>query len=426
MSISRRFVDGCRALLCGHRAGLRIGGLGAAAALKKLFVSYHSGSADEIAHLTSALRMRGIAPWVDKEGGFSVADECEAEARRAIREDCFGFVLYATENAFTRPFIRDVEMDEAAEVRSRDPHYLLFAIARGLDFGEVQRRSRAAFGLDLARYHGIVVPAGEDVQSACERAANSVLEIVLRRLARAAPRRGLHLQFSTVECMPDGPGDALCINAASELAAGGGEEDWARLLRGLSDAERLIARTCGRPRLHVHGSKSLPAAFMFGRVFSRYLLNIMQRPQEIWCSDAEPAGGQLLAEPCLVLAAGTRELTIEISLGRRNVSAGVDDLIATGEVQPSLRLQLGPAGGPQALDEHSCRAMVDQTRDAIEKVLRDHPAAVVHLFAAMPQSFMMMLGQTFTAMPPVRLYDWEGGRYVHRCTIPGGRLSGRP
>jgi hypothetical protein len=409
-------------MLCGQRSGCQTRGPWATAALKKLFVSYHSGSADEVAHLASALRIRGIAPWVDRVGGFSVADECEAEVRRAIREDCFGLVLYATETAFTRPFIRDVEMDEAAKVRGCNRRYLLFAIARGLDFSEVQRRSRADFGVDLARYHGIEIPASDDVRNACERAANSVLEIVLRRSARAARKRGLHLQFSTVECMPDDPEDVLCINATTELAAGGAQEDWARLLRGLMDAERLIARTCGRPRLHVHGSKSLPAAFVFGRVFSRYLLSTVQRPSEVWRSDAGPARRQLLAEPCLVPARGTRELTIEIRLGRRNVSAGVDDLIATGQVQPSLRMRLSPAGGPQPLDEHSCRAMVDQTRDTIEKVLRDHPAAVVHLFAAMPQSFMMMLGQTFTAMPPVRLYDWDGGCYVHRCTIPGGRL----
>jgi hypothetical protein len=61
--------------------------------MKKLFLAHYSGDAHELWEQATELRLRGIIPWVDKAGGFAVADESEAAARRVIREDCFGLLL---------------------------------------------------------------------------------------------------------------------------------------------------------------------------------------------------------------------------------------------------------------------------------------------------------------------------------------------
>src|SRR5437588_9970554 len=105
-------------------------------AIKQLFLSYYNKDVDEVRFLSDELRLRGIVPWVDKDGGFTVGDESEAEARRAIRDDCFGLLLYATHHVFDRPFIRDVEIDEALAVKRRDASYILLAVPRGIRFSE--------------------------------------------------------------------------------------------------------------------------------------------------------------------------------------------------------------------------------------------------------------------------------------------------
>ena len=115
---------------------------------------------EEIAQLAKMLRLHGIVPWVDKDGGFAVADDAELEARRAIREDCFGLLLYASADAFARPFIRDVEIDEAWKARQANPSFALFAVPRRISFADLRQLSTQNFGFDLSRYHTVAMPDG--------------------------------------------------------------------------------------------------------------------------------------------------------------------------------------------------------------------------------------------------------------------------
>jgi len=48
----------------------------------------------------------------------------------------------------------------------------------------------------------------------------------------------------------------------------------------------------------------------------------------------------------------------------------------------------------------------------------------IHLFAAVPQTFMMMLGHSFNALPPVHVYefDQDAKRYFHCLRITGNQL----
>ncbi len=80
--------------------------------MKGLFLAHHHDDAGEVRELGQALRLYGIRPWIDKDGGFSVGDGAMAEARRAIREDCFGLLVYASHSVLDSAFIRDVEVDE--------------------------------------------------------------------------------------------------------------------------------------------------------------------------------------------------------------------------------------------------------------------------------------------------------------------------
>ncbi len=391
--------------------------------LKKLFLSHEHGDASAVRELATDLRLRGIAPWVDKDGGFFIGDESVAEARRAISEDCFGLLLYATEAAFTSRFIREVELDEAVTVKRDDPAYILFAVPSDMGFRAVQERSVARFGIDLSAFHSVPI---HTATASADRAvvATAVVEKVLRRGWSVVPDTGtLSLQFSTREVLPDIPGDALRIDAVPLLAATPGDADaWGRVLVALRDVKARIAATYGRPRLRVHGSKHLTAAFLFGRVFAPFELEIRQTPTAVWHTDTPTTATAPLAVRCVPGATDTGTLFVEIASRDKDIAMGADALIAGGLPPPSMRLQLRPPDAPLAVDNSLCRAMVGQISAEIGRAMQRRRISAIHLFVAAPQAMMMMLGREFRGMPPVQLYEWDGSQYLPSCRVPAGVL----
>ncbi len=120
--------------------------------MEQIFLCHAGEDAKEIQSLAAELKLRGVAPWVDKDGGFKVGDESAGEAERAIAEDCFGLLFYATPKAFGSDFIRQVEIRRALRRKEEDPSFALFAVPRHMGFGELSKRSIEAFGVDLAAY----------------------------------------------------------------------------------------------------------------------------------------------------------------------------------------------------------------------------------------------------------------------------------
>jgi len=393
--------------------------------ISKLFLSHYSRYAAEVGEFATELRLRGIVPWVDKDGGFTVGDHSEVEARRAIREDCFGLALYASSEVFERPFIRDVEIDEVKRALRQSDDFIVFALTRSLSFDELARRSVESFGLDLSPYHTYRVSDG-DLES-FGRIAAEIVTRVLRSTAPASPTT-LRLQFSTREVMPDDPLDVLCINAVSLLGDAPSDDGaWLRTLAGLQDVKAAIAGILGRPRLAVGGSKHLTAAFMFGRVFAPFELDIRQTPTDWWSTDCRAAPPPL-ATTLSTREAGAPALVVEVVGRYKDVGAGVDEYFRTAGTQaPIARLHLEATNPPLNIDNAMCRGIATQTYDEIEKALlalsrRGTPAHEIHLFVSAPQSFMMMLGREFKGMPAAVLYEWTGEQYVRTCRLPGGVL----
>ena len=126
--------------------------------MKSLFIAHHNTDDLDVSVLARELRIRGIPPWVDHERGFDLGVQQVDEARRIIREDCFGLLLYARRDDQGRcpaldcsDFIRAVELDEALQCKRADPGYVLFAVPRGMDFKDLKSRSLKAIGKDLKK-----------------------------------------------------------------------------------------------------------------------------------------------------------------------------------------------------------------------------------------------------------------------------------
>lgn len=412
--------------------------------LKKLFLAHHSKYAREVLYLATELQLRGIVPWVDKDGGFEVADETEEVARRAIRHECFGLMLYANKGAFERPFIRDVELDEAkstyTDAVAAGRAYDLFAVPRGISYGYLSRRSLEVMGIDLAGKHSARIPMGAGLAAKsspesgrsgsteleftrrCEQLAGEVARRVLHRASKLQGTRSVSLQFRTRgEIMPDRDEDLLFIDAASLFKGGSpAEGDIARFLRALVDVRDHIAHYFGRPSLYVHGSKHLSTAFLFGRVFSRCHLDIRQTPEEVWSTEAPFSEAGSFEESIDVTGHAGGRLFVEVAVGYKNTADGVNAYIVDQGVLPAVRLRLQPPAVmmPLVVDNGLCIALVKQTYAAIERVVKDHGCSEIHLFISAHQSFMMMLGREFRGMPPVHLYEWDGSKYVRWFCVP--------
>jgi hypothetical protein len=389
--------------------------------IKRLSLSHFDGEADEVKQLATQLRLRGIVPWVDKAGGFEIGDHSPSKARHAIREDCFGLLLYATEAAFTREFIRDVEIDEARKAHQAQPDYLLLAVPRGMGFDDLKEQSVRAFGFDLSPFHTLALPCGCDLTASFSKVATMVLDKTLRRALALGEHTSLSLQFSTRDLLPDEAEDVLRIDATrlADLPELG--QPGEQLLAALRDVKSKVAEILGRPRLRVNGSKHLSAAFMFGRVFAPFCIDIRQTAKDVWRTDAECPMLDLLAVSRQG-GEGQRCLFIEVASRNKNVTAGVDEFVERTGVRPSMRLQLRPPAGPLDLDNALCLAMVRQVYGEIERAMQHQAADNVHVFAAVPQAFMIMLGREFKGMPLTYVYDWNGTQYELGCRVLGGVL----
>jgi hypothetical protein len=388
--------------------------------IRKLFLSHFSGDALEVRQLGVELRVRGIAPWVDKDGGFKVGDHSPTEARRAIRHDCFGLLFYATRDAFNRDFIRDVEIDEAKRVHGEDAGYLLFAVPRGLTFDELAAMSVQAFAFNLSPYHTIAIGDDGDLPTSLMEVARGVLAKVLS--VRARSTNVVSLQFSTRELLPDRDDDLLRIDGthlASAISNGGA---WEAMLRGLRDVKQQVAAAFGRPVLYVHGSKHLASAFAFGRVFAPFELRIQETANAVWRTDENCPEDEPLAVSHVIGDGSSTRLFVEIASRLKNISAGVDAHIASSSVVPALRLQFRPPSAPLNVDNSTCLAMVRQVYDETERAMQQHRIDEVHLFVAAPQSFMMMLGRAFRGMPDTYLYEWSGTTYQFAGRVEAGVL----
>ena len=389
-------------------------------ALAQIFLCHAGEDAQEIRSLAAELKLRGVVPWVDKDGGFKVGDESTGEAERAIDEDCFGLLFYATPEAFGSDFIRQVEIRRALRRKEEDPSFALFAVPRRMGFGELSKRSIETFGVDLAAYSSRALEGtdGGDDHALRERlgvVADEVLDKVLVLAGETDLGGTLRMQFSTRELLADEGGDVLRVDAVGLLEGADSPWAWARVHGGLSSVKRRVSRHLGRPRLRVHGSKHLTAAFLLGFVFPSTVCEVEVRTKAgYWSTDHEPTAKDLLLNNVSDGTVGSEVLYVEISTGDKIVRDGVRRHVSRTGVSPLKYLRFTPGPELEAathMTNADARSIANQIRRELSRAVSDYGISEIHLFVAIPQALAIMLGHSFNAMPPVQLYEYEGGEY---------------
>lgn len=385
------------------------------------FLSHQNESAPVVQRLALELQVRGIVPWVDKlPGGFAAGDGSIEEARRVIREEASAFLLYLTEKALASTFIRDIEIPEALARRVRQPDFPIFVASPQYGFREIGDLTQEHYGYNLASFHGysLDTKSGEREEDFLVRVARASLDTHLD--TQAPPNRErIEIQVSSRELM-QGTADELLRVDATRLLGGAADnpEAWERLLVGLQDVKQRVAAKYGRPRLVVNGSKHFTSAFMTGRVFNRFPLEIRQTATDSWRSDGDTdalEGFSIGYEPGSYKA---RTLVVELATGEKDTRSGVDVLIAAGELVIGGRLVLRPVAGKVNLNERISRSLAHFVYGHIDHAVNVKKTDAVHLFVAAPQAFLMTLATLFQGMPEVQLYEWSGTEYRRTAVIP--------
>src|SRR4030067_624324 len=172
--------------------------------MKKLFISYYKGEEEEIMLLAEELKLRGIFPWIDKQGGYYLGDSAPEKARYAIRQECYGMLFYATPRAFKRPFITNVELPEAIYLLEQSPGFILFAVPRYMDFKELSEMSIKILGTDLSTYHTQQIKNEDSKEQGLTiNQFRNLADLVLRQKIKAHSKDKIdeifNFQFSTRE-----------------------------------------------------------------------------------------------------------------------------------------------------------------------------------------------------------------------------------
>jgi hypothetical protein len=386
--------------------------------MKVLFLSHYHKDVKEIRQLATELRLHGIIPWVDKDGGFNLGDNNEDKARKVIQEESFGLILYATGNVFDRPFIKKVEIQTAKAMKKQDSQFLLVAIPRSIDFASLEKLSKKHFHFDLSNFHSIEIPDGIEIKPKFGEISRHILSIFLKKSAHQI-KGSFSMQVCTREMLPDEKDDTLCVDARQLfLTEDGLQQNWPHFLQGLSDIKKEIASQYGRPRLKIHGSKHLTAAFLVGRVFSPFQLAIKQG-DDLWMSDGHCQSSSCQIET-LKGHKDSSDLSIEVSITKR-VSSGVDRTISP-KFRPCNRIQCAINENLIKIDGPVCRDIVQKITSKITNTVGVMDIKTIHIFAAVPQGLMIMLGREFGALPPVQLYEYDGNRYLPSILVPSGAL----
>jgi hypothetical protein len=246
----------------------------------------------------------------------------------------------------------------------------------------------------------------------------TVAEETLEKLVcghRALGADKIRIQYGTREIFPSGEEELLCIDGRS-VYRNDGIISWEDLLAGLRNVKRVIAKAFGRPVLIVEGSKHLTSAFLFGRVFQPFELQIRQTPAEYWTSSGVTAELELDVrtelKPC-------DDLVVTVASGDKTLLASAVETV--GQTSTS-QLSIAPVGDRFNLAADSSRWLASAVYRHIDKAVATVKPKRLHLFMAIPQATAMKLGQKFAGMPDTIVYDWNGNSYEAGKMIPRGVL----
>jgi len=197
----------------------------------------------------------------------------------------------------------------------------------------------------------------------------------------------------------------------------GGRKDWKRILGGLRDVERALARTCTR-KINLVAKAHISGALAFGRIFNQsggWRLSVSGR-----YGDVQPApmqAGDRLHVTFDPQGPGT-DLSCEISLVRQPVFDMAREAIRSIPLDVSGRLQISPFREGD-IDSETASLMAAEAACAIRECITATRPSRTHIFCASPVEIAVLIGHRLTALgSDLCLYEPEGDSYRLALVIP--------
>jgi hypothetical protein len=227
------------------------------------------------------------------------------------------------------------------------------------------------------------------------------------------------------------PEDTLLLTAEFRQRYLRDDREWQRDIRPkveefLRDAVRRSAKL--RLILDAHAS----IAFLAGSILdlkSGVETHLVQKGRvgtRVWrADDGSAAKGtrfEMAEEP---LESGSHEIAIAISVSQPAVPQArayiAANLSNVGKLI-SFAMPAGPAQQSVVGGEHAA-ALAEQVSNHLRGVKAADPDAVVHIFAACPNSLMLFLGQNHQGIAPCIVYEFDFDRRAHKTYQPSFTIN---
>jgi hypothetical protein len=412
-----------------------------------VFFSYASKNLSEVERLDLALRRRGVPLWRDRTSlgkGVLTGDEIDQAAACAV-----GFAFYLTREAAHSEWVRERERSAALKNAKLDSSFGIIPIFRhdtvavtGLmqSLAQTTTGDRNVADYDLRSYNGHMMDEQAFNDGAEEKEFVAAAEVVLRALLRtkvkqsangsalrigAMTRNGPLVQGAAVDLLLDWtadfpPGAARLPNPhVAEI----------HLLSALQSSARTIVKEWvphRGSRLLIIPQCHLSFAVALGYQFRRntgFDLDVVE-PQsgEHWNGPVKPMQPASDYWEASCRSSGSAGLAVMIGISRsvrRDAELSIARLgLDIGEAlvfEPAAGVSLSaiPHGHPYLAHQMAVAVM-----QKISQLQAKSGSRRIHLFAAVPAAFAVLLGQQLSSVGPIQLYEWDLENCCYAPTFP--------
>jgi len=398
--------------------------------MQPFFISYRREPwRQEVLSLSRECRRRGVGTIVDVSDPGRIAGRAQFDAlRRVIRDDCDGFILYATRNIIDSTCVWNLEVPTALERLDRGSYDFL-PVFRDLSPSEMARlqphgrrvsvlagvcfRPRSAGIDDVSRMHVDVanLALARWISRHSDAGAATSVRVALR--TRATGVQALEPDL-TVDWTAD----------YEEVLSGAARRD-GDLGRALWDMTRAIAAS-GARAIRIDGPAHLSAGCAAGFAFSRaagFELRVTQR-DAVWRADgagASPPGLRVATEQ---LDPGQPDVALTVAISRPEVVTDVDSAVGKLDLPVGGRVVVLPEGGARrdaVLSDSHARAIVQEIVGNLMRVRAEWGCrGAIHVFMAAPFGLAALLGHALNGFGRLCLYEHTGAgdNYVLVFSLP--------
>lgn len=374
--------------------------------MDSLFLSYCRDDLSAIEELARILVCGGIRPWQDVKALSS--GNAETEIRRALRDECFSLLFYATPASLSSDFIKTIELDEASRMCSILPSFSIVPVFT-VPIAEADRALQGTMPVALSTFNGVVVGPTESLTDACVR----VRRIVLKTRLKSWHATEISVAFMTQQRAPGGTSFAVSVDLATAFEAGViiGKDFWTGYLRqGLLDLKNALLEA-GISEIRLISKAHISAGLAFGFIFRRvtgFVLRVLQDGQ--WWSNADQPSPtretDIFTTPNDIKS---QDLAVEISVSQ-DTQRGIQRLLKGGRISFRALLKCVPKDGVSQraiTSSSSAVTMAKEIAETVREAQGKYGTTDTHIFAAIPLGLAYLLGSELNACGRIHLYEYN-------------------